>query len=96
MSYTGSIHVDYTTVMYLYDALCIFPSVADIVFIVKNLPHQHFHREEDNLVFQPQISLAMVSNVILYKHRTCKYDNVICILHFLNLFIVLHSFSCRL
>ena len=47
----------------LFDEL--FPFLADIVFIVTDQQHPLFHREGDDLVYQPQIPLVTVSHIMI-------------------------------
>ena len=43
----------------------LFPFSADIVFIVTDQQHPLFHREGNDLVYQPQIPLVTVSHIII-------------------------------
>ena len=43
----------------------LFPFSADIVFSVTDQQHPLFHREGNDLVYQPQIPLVTVSHIII-------------------------------
>ena len=44
---------------------------ADIVFVVKDLPHVNFQREGNNLIYQPQIPLVMVRETLFIFVLSC-------------------------
>ena len=50
----------------------LFPFSADIVFIVTDQQHPLFHREGDDLVYQPQIPLVTVSHIIIINRIIVK------------------------
>ena len=42
-------------------------TVADIVFILKDKPHPLFERKENDLIYRPEISLVIVSIIVVIQ-----------------------------